>query len=43
MFPSWDDDISVYTAGFTFGVIKIKDFLTLTSETIADPNSSLTC
>lgn len=43
VFPSWDADISTYTAGFTFGVIKIKDFLTLTSETITDPNNSLTC
>ena len=43
VFPSWDDDISVYTAGFTFGVVKIKDFFTLSSATIPDPNDSLSC
>jgi IPT/TIG domain len=43
VFPSWDDDISVYTAGFTFGVVKIKDFFTLSSVTTPDPNDSLSC
>lgn len=42
-FPSWDDQISTYPSGFTFGFIKLNDFFTLTKLGYVSPNTNLTC
>jgi len=45
VFPSWDQDISVYS-GITFGKIKINDFFSLEKtllENETTPNSGLVC
>ena len=42
VFPSWDEEISLYNSGVTFGNINIVDFTTLTPKSgMGYPNESI--
>ena len=42
-FPTWDNVISRYPHGVTFGAIKLKDFFKLQSYVLVSPNYNLYC